>query len=328
MNKRARFLFVIGVEKSGTTSLFQAMQALPEFNLTRKKEASFFRTQYEKGIAHFESLFADSFQAQAYHTDITPLYHRFPKVMRRIERFDADKKILMMLRNPVERAFSHYVHDIINHVATGERTDGFRESVAFSFIDLWEKRSAYFLRYHPIVADAFKRFGPDNCHVLFFEDMVDDWSGAAARLDSFFGFSEPVLGSLSLPHENRKASVPFFFTYGVNSDGSHWLAQKTNRDVVLLENLDRRQVSNAFATQGSYTLAVPESLVSEMVAWAESDTAALESLLGIDLSGWRASFSIEHAFAEVEARDLQFVREHVGSILEGATYAGFGLRRI
>ena len=328
MSKRSPFLFVIGVEKSGTTSLFRAMQSLPEFNLTRKKEAGFFRTQYERGIAHFESLFTDSFQAERYNTDITPLYHRFPKVMRRIERFDADKRILILLRNPVKRAFSHYIHDITNHVAKGERTDSFKEAVTFSFVDLWEKRSDYFLRYYPIVTDAFERFGAENCHVLFFEDMVEDWSLAASRLDSFFGFPDPVLRSVSLPHDNRKAPVPFFFSYGLQPDGGHWLAQKTTRQVILFEKLTARQVRNAFATQGSYTLAVPESLVAEMVAWTEADTASLELLLGIDLGAWKVPFAIQHAFAEVEKGDLEFVRERIGDILEGATYAGFGLRRL
>lgn len=321
------FLFVIGVEKCGTTSLYRAMESLPEFNLTKEKESSFFRTQYEKGISHFESLFSDSFQGQAYNTDITPLYHRFPKVLRRIERFDASKKILIMLRNPVARAFSHYIHDIINHVVTGERTASFSQAASFSFVDLWEKKSAYFLRYQPIVAGAFERFGRGNCHVVFFEQMVRDWKTEATALDEFFGFSNPVLASVELPHENRVQSIPYFFTYGAPPGERCWLAQKKTHGVALFKDLDNVQVSNALATQGSYTLDVSESLVAEMIGWAESDTAALESLLDVDLAVWRRPFEMKQAFAAVEQEDLAFVRERVGPVLEGASYAGFGLRR-
>ena len=324
----SRFLFVIGVEKCGTTSLYQAMQSLPEFNLTKKKESSFFRTQYEQGISHFESLFWDSFQGEAYNTDITPLYHRFPKVLRRIERFDASKKILIMLRNPVSRAFSHYVHDIINHVVTGERIANFKQARAFSFIDLWEKKSAYFLHYQPIVAGAFERFGRRNCHVVFFEQMVRDWKGEASALDDFFGFPNPVLASVELPHENRVKAIPHFFTYGAPPGERCWLAQKTTQGVTLFEDLDKVQVSNALATQGSYTLNVSESLVAEMLDWAEPDVAALESLVDVDLTGWRRPFEMKQAFATVEQEDLAFVRERVGPVLQEASYAGFGLRRI
>ena len=323
----SRFLFVIGVEKCGTTSLYRAMQSLPEFNLTKKKESSFFRTQYEKGISYFESLFSDSFEGEAFNTDITPLYHRFPKVLRRIERFDAKKKILIMLRNPVSRAFSHYVHDIINHVVTGERTANFKQAAAFSFVDLWEKKSAYFLRYQPIVAGAFERFGKQNCHVVFFEQMVRDWKREATALDDFFGFPDPVLASVELPHENRVESIPYFFTYGTPPGEPCWLAQKTARGVTLFEDLDNAQVSNALATQGSYTLDVSESLVAEMIGWAEPDISGLESLLDVDLSGWRQPFEMKQAFATVEQEDLVFVRESVGPVLQGASYAGFGLRR-
>ena len=323
----SRFLFVIGVEKCGTTSLYRAMQSLSQFNLTKRKESSFFRTQYEKGISHFESLFSDSFQGKAYNTDITPLYHRFPKALRRIERFDASKKILVMLRNPVKRAFSHYVHDIINHVATGERTVDFKQAATFSFVDLWEKESAYFLRYQPIVDGAFERFGRQNCHVVFFERMVRDWEREAFALDEFFGFSDPVLASVGLPHENRVESIPYFFTYGTPPGERCWLAQKTAGGVTLFEDLDSVQVGNALATQGSYTLNVSESLVDEMIGWAEPDIAALESLLDIDLTEWRRPFEMKQAFARVEQEDLAFVRERVGPVLQGASYAGFGLRR-
>ena len=81
------------------------------------------------------------------------------------------------------------------------------------------------------------------------------------------------------------------------------------------------------ATQGSYTLDVSESLVAEMIGWAEPDISGLESLLDVDLTGWRHPFEMKQAFATVEQEDLVFVRESVGPVLQGASYAGFGLRR-
>ena len=328
MLAKSQFLFVIGVEKCGTTSLFRAMQSLPQFNLTKRKEAGFFRTQYEKGITHFESLFSESFQGTAYNTDITPLYHRFPKVMRRIERFDAKKKILIMLRHPIRRAFSHYTHDIINHAATGERSDHFRQALTFSFFDLWDKEAAYFLRYEPIIADAYSRFGEDNCHVLFFEDMVKDWHAEATRLDAFFGFPEPVLASVDLPHENRIQNVPVLFTYGKEGHDERWLAQKTSRGVTFLDGLSSVQVGNAFLLQGSFTLFVPKSVVAEMIEWFDADWQSLEELLGVDLGAWRQTFEMSHTFAPVENADLEAARERLGRDLGRASYAGFGLRKL
>lgn len=325
----SQFLFVIGVEKCGTTSLFRAMESLPQFNLTKRKESGFFRAHYEKGVAHFESHFRDSFRGTAYNTDITPLYHRFPKVMRRLQTFKAKKKkILIMLRNPVKRAFSHYTHDIINHVVTGERSDGFKDTRTFSFLDLWEAKRGYFLRYEPIVRDAFDRFGRANCHVLFFEDMVDGWHAEASRLDEFFGFAEPVLASVELPHANRIDSVPFIFSFGEAEGGTYWMAQKNRREVAFIDGLADAQVRNAILAQGSVTLAVPESIVVEMTAWFEPDIAALEKLLGVELQEWRGGFDLGHAFASVEREDLETVRayreDHPGTV----SFAGWGLRAL
>ena len=325
---QSQFLFVIGVEKCGTTSLFRAMQTLPEFNLTKRKESGFFRSQYEKGLEHFESLFRDSFEGTAYNTDITPLYHRFPMVMHRIQRFKAPKKVLIMLRNPIARAFSHYTHDIINHVSKGERSDHFRSTRVFSFFDLWQTRGSYFLRYEPIVKDAFSRFGRKNCYVLFFEDMVDDWKREAARLDAFFGFPEPVLASVTLPHANRIETVPFVFGFGKLNDGGYWMARKARGGVIFLDGLNELQIRNAFAAQGSYTLSVPESVVAEMIDWSELDFRALENLLEVDLRAWREPFDLGHSFATVEREDLDtvrtYAREHGGPV----SYAGHNLREI
>ncbi len=324
----SQFLFVIGVEKSGTTSLFRAMQSLPQFNLTRKKESGFFRSQYERGIAHFESLFRDSFKGTAYNTDITPLYHRFPKVMHRLQQFKATKKILIMLRNPVKRAFSHYTHDIINHVSTGERSKDFSDTRVFSFLDLWEAKRLYFLRYEPIIRDAFERFGRQNCHVLFFEDMVRDWLLEASRLDEFFGFSDPVLASVELPHENRIENVPFIFAFDKQRDGNFWLAQKTRREVILRDGLADFQVRNAILAQGSFTLSVPASVVTEMTQWFESDIRALEDLLEVDLRAWRESFELSHAFASVEHEDLDMVRQYASEHGREVSFARYALREI
>jgi len=270
----------------------------------------------------------DSFDGPAYNTDITPLYHRFPAVMRRIQRFKARKKVLIMLRNPVERAFSHYTHDIINHVSKGERSDHFRDARMFSFLDLWETKSSYFLQYEPVVKDAFSRFGRKNCHVLFFEDMVKDWKREAARLDEFFGFAEPVLASVTLPHANRIETVPFTFAFGKLNEGGFWMARKARGGVVFHDGLNDLQIRNAFSVQGSYTLSVPASVVAEMIDWFEPDFQALETLLDVDLRAWRETFDLGHRFAPVEREDLEttrtYAREHGGTV----SYAGYNLREI
>lgn len=106
---RPRFL-IIGAQKAGTTSLFDYLSHHPSVVPSREKEVCFFSNDefYQKGEAWYHSHFPMPYRVSkgslAY--EATPEYLFYPQCPERIFRYDAGVKLIIILRDPVERAYS------------------------------------------------------------------------------------------------------------------------------------------------------------------------------------------------------------------------------
>ena len=112
---------IIGAQKSGTTSLYHYLSQHPQLEPSYKKEVHFFDggpipdvDSFNKGPAWYRSHFRPkklskndqiSFEA-------SPLYLFNPLVPQRISRLIPEVKLIAILRNPTERAISHYFHEV------------------------------------------------------------------------------------------------------------------------------------------------------------------------------------------------------------------------
>jgi hypothetical protein len=103
---------VAGVQKAGTTALDVYLREHPELCLPEKKELHFFDTN--------PNFAADTVDYGPYHAsfkpgpqhrllgEVTPAYLYWPKAVGRIASYNPAMKIIVVLRNPVTRAFSHW----------------------------------------------------------------------------------------------------------------------------------------------------------------------------------------------------------------------------
>lgn len=114
---------LIGAQRCGTTSLYKYLAQHPQFRSAtlRTKGVHFFDTRYEKGInwyrAHFPTaLYRAGFRAR-YGTDLvtgeaSPYYLFHPHVPFRIARHLPQVKLIVMLRDPIERTYSQWQHEL------------------------------------------------------------------------------------------------------------------------------------------------------------------------------------------------------------------------
>ena len=103
---------IAGVQKGGTTSLHSYLRQHPQILMARPKEAHFFDDD-EKFVAgvpnysayhrHFTFRLSASICGEA-----TPIYLYWSDAMRRIWEYNPEMKIIALLRNPIERAWSHW----------------------------------------------------------------------------------------------------------------------------------------------------------------------------------------------------------------------------
>ena len=110
---KPRFL-IIGCQKCGTTSLYNYLIQHPQVIPASKKEIHYFDSNYHRGATWYKKHFpVDAPKKNPPITgEATPYYILHPHVPARVKAALPDVKLILMLRDPVERAFSHYKHHV------------------------------------------------------------------------------------------------------------------------------------------------------------------------------------------------------------------------
>jgi hypothetical protein len=124
---------LLGAQKSGTTSLFQYLMQHRQLASDFKKEIHFFDWNYAKGPSWYRAFFPTHRQV-AKRTralgrylcgEATPYYLFHPAVPKRVHGLLPEAKFIVVLRNPVDRAYSHYQHS----VARDHEMSSFEEAI-------------------------------------------------------------------------------------------------------------------------------------------------------------------------------------------------------
>ena len=177
----------VGIEKCGTTSLYDLLRQHPAIGLSRNKETHFFNTHWERGLDWYQDKFTHIADTCLRVGEITPAYHRDPNVIPRIlQTLGNDVRIILMLREPRQRAYSHYIHDFARHQ---------------SVTDLVYKRYLSTTHYQPAVTQYIDAFGKENFLPLIFEE--DFLPNQQVAMDMICSFLDIPLITITPVHSNR-----------------------------------------------------------------------------------------------------------------------------
>lgn len=106
---------IIGAQRCGTTSLYNYLSHHPKIQFAKKKELHFFDIGFNKGIDWYRSNFPDDITRHdkgLITGEATPYYIFHPLVPKRIFESAPTIKLIVLLRNPIDRAYSHYHHEV------------------------------------------------------------------------------------------------------------------------------------------------------------------------------------------------------------------------
>lgn len=98
---------IIGAQRGGTTSLYHYLSAHPQIGVPLFKEAHFFSWYFQNGMAWYRSLFPLR-RAGLVCGEATPYYLFHPLAPARVAATLPAIKVIALLRNPVDRALSHF----------------------------------------------------------------------------------------------------------------------------------------------------------------------------------------------------------------------------
>jgi len=159
--------FHAGFPKSATTWFHRCLREHPDIYVPPADGLHYFTIHYEKGDDWYRQFFAD-FAGEKVVGDTTPSYAGFDWCRRRLAEFNPDAKILITLRNPIDRAFSHYFHmkqkrgyPARFEEALENKADLFQWLIAFGF-------------YGHHLTDLFRYFPREQVHVVLYDSIVHD----------------------------------------------------------------------------------------------------------------------------------------------------------
>jgi hypothetical protein len=188
-------VILVGASKSGTSALSAYLAQHHSFSPPFFKEPHFFNRDVRKGLPHYRAFFPTMFHRwmlrvsgrQLLTGEFTPSYYYCPHAPRQIREQIGDIKILLMLRNPIDRAFSHYKSAVLNGLEQGtfeealaketERVSGEYERMRDheSYHSLPFFQHAYVRRgfYADYLPNWLECFSPENILILIFEDFIN-----------------------------------------------------------------------------------------------------------------------------------------------------------
>lgn len=167
----------IGPGKCGTTWLYRVLGAHPEVCVSSAKETLYFETEYNRGEGWYARFFAHCGEAKAV-GEVSNTYVFSRLAAERIHAFDPSMRIVSSLRDPIDRAFSHYLFMRRN----GQVRGSFEEVIEGDRPDL-VTRGLYGRHLRPWM-ELFPR---ERILVLLFDELTADPSGLARRVFDFLG---------------------------------------------------------------------------------------------------------------------------------------------
>lgn len=180
-------LLGIGAQKCASSWLHAVAASHPEIGVADPKEVDFFSYRFDHGYRWYEEHFRRSADRPV-RFENSPSYFHDPRAPGRVHAYNPDMRIVLLLRDPVRRAMSNHVHEIIKgHIPTLPFEDGLANNPAYVEQGRY---GTHLVRWHDV-------FGPDRMLVMFAEDVSADPSAAARRLFEFAAvdadFDSPIL---------------------------------------------------------------------------------------------------------------------------------------
>ena len=198
---------IIGTTKGGTTSLYKYFRAHPEIYMSPVKEPRYFAFDHTNpdhlrlvphsypitSMEQYLTLFDDVNGEKAI-GEASPIYLNSPIAAARIKDCIPDVKLLVSLRNPVDRAYSHYLMYYREGHVKSPFVDAFRD------LEGAEKRCRHYVRtsfYYEKLKRYFDLFDRSQIKLILLEDLQKDPTGVIRELFQYVEVDDAFMPELS-----------------------------------------------------------------------------------------------------------------------------------
>lgn len=268
---------VIGSQKAGTTSLYHILKQHPEIYMSETKEINFFfnTSLFAKGLQYYESFFNHAPSYKRAYGEASPGYICHPEAPERIKRCLPNSKLILIVRNPIKRAYSQYWD---NRRSLSE-SKTFEEVIDMYLDDSYEPgRIGYFSRgvYMRYIRNYLAFFDSEQMLILLFEELLENPSEFFKTVFQFLDVSSEFKIS-DISRAYNPASIwanPFYNFFFSNPHYQEYFPKRLKRFLFLGEKIPY--------TYPDMSLKAKKQLNEFYAPWNKE----LSEYLGKDLSGW------------------------------------------
>ncbi len=309
--RKPNFL-VIGGQRCGSTWLYEGLAQHPDIYMSRVKEPGFFDTKsrLKRGIQHYLDTHFNDVSDQKAVGEATPGYfwcsaqhpewlepgpdqknrnRAIPKTIR--EHLGPEVRLLLILRDPVKRAVSAFLH----HARLG------RVRLESGLLDAGKQHGIIHMGfYHAHLQEWLDVFPEEQLCCFVFEEAVRRPNAAFQQCFRHLG----VDPNFQVRHSEQQQNAGF---ERAEHEGAIYI-RKADLGSNSISNRLRRFISRRLAlapdlNPNAFQLAAEPSELCALYQIYEQDTAGLESWLGSPLTAWRQNRVKAEAWAGGGAED-------------------------
>jgi hypothetical protein len=291
---------IIGAAKAGTTAIAKALEQHPEVYMAPNKETNFFslkdrQLDFFEGSVSKEYLANSCLDIESYRGqfidvstekavgEASPSYLYFPNAASHIRDYNPKIKLIAILRNPVERAYSNFLHHLRDDLET---TNDFAEALSFEDERIeanwwWGFHYAKAGLYYNQVKAYLNIFPAGQIKIYLYEELLNSPDFLFQDIFRFLDIDDNFTPDLSI-RENKTGVPKNKFLNRFLRDGNLLKASlkpllpfKLRKQLIAKinsHNLERPSLDSEFNTQLSI--------------FFRDDILKLQDLIGRDLSKW------------------------------------------
>lgn len=294
--------FLVGAAKAGTTAVHVYLYQHPEIYMSFLKEPKYLSLSANKfphtgpgdkkpddetvkSMEEYMNLFKDAGNEKVIGESSADYLYFHNSVIPRIKTLSPDAKILIMLRNPVDRAYSSYRHMIMDRREKLSFEDALRreeERMKANYEFIWFYKDVGF--YYEQVRHYIDSFGRENVKICLYDDFAADSMAVMKVIFRFLDVDEDF---------DPNTAVRYNVGPSVRSESLEKFLVEYDHPVkkvlrpLLLNTIGRKYteaIVNYFINRNM--LKIKPKTRKRLIGVYESDILKLEGLIERDLSGW------------------------------------------
>ncbi|MFB6273376.1 MAG: sulfotransferase domain-containing protein [Salinibacter sp.] len=295
---------IIGAARSGTTSLYYYLKQHPDIYMAPIKEPAFFAFEgmdkismatgvidaprYSKSWDGYRELFEGA--TEPLRGEASPHYLYFPEAPRRIYSYIPHVKLITILRNPIERAYSHY---LLHRRDDSVDCQTFSEALELEDASSDEPMDAFFihLKKYGLYADQLSRyydvFDKKQVLVLLYDDLKEEPQAVLKKVCDFLDVDPSYIPEETYQYNAGAGVMKYRYIW----DTVNFFAKQDFLKNALPERLwekagEKIRDLKKHSIKPIQKPEMDEAIRTELREYFREDITELQKLIGRDLSHW------------------------------------------